>query len=207
MFPLSTVLLPGSPLPLRVFEPRYRHLVAEVMTSDREFGVVLISRGSEVGGGEDRFSIGTIATIEGLSETPTGEFALLARGLDRIQVNQWLEDDPYPRALVEQLPEIADDLSTQHVTVALAALRRTRALLSELYDTPPLPTDFSDEISLMDNLIAAHWRLCALAPIDVFDQQRLLEAPTATERLHLLTTLCNDLSQDVTSMLSIDDEN
>src|SRR5665213_2195919 len=56
MFPLSSVLFPGAALPLRIFEDRYRHLVADVMTGDRAFGVVLIARGSEVGGGDARLS-------------------------------------------------------------------------------------------------------------------------------------------------------
>ena len=53
MFPLGTVLLPGGVLPLHVFEPRYRKMVTDCVESpDHEFGVVLIERGSEVGGGE-----------------------------------------------------------------------------------------------------------------------------------------------------------
>ena len=59
MFPLGTVLFPHALLPLRVFEPRYRTMTAHVMRGDAEFGVVLIERGSEVGGGDIRFDVGT----------------------------------------------------------------------------------------------------------------------------------------------------
>ena len=52
MFPLGTVLFPHALLPLRVFEPRYREMTARVLREDGEFGVVLIERGSEVGGGD-----------------------------------------------------------------------------------------------------------------------------------------------------------
>ena len=56
IFPLGSVLFPGMPLPLRVFEPRYVAMIASVLgNAEREFGVVLIERGSEVGGGDVRF--------------------------------------------------------------------------------------------------------------------------------------------------------
>lgn len=63
MFPLGTVLLPGAYLPLHVFEPRYRRLVQACLEGSPEFGVVLIERGSEVGGGERRFDVGCVARI------------------------------------------------------------------------------------------------------------------------------------------------
>ena len=63
MFPLGTVLFPSGVLPLRVFEPRYRDMLEDLLSGNREFGVVLIERGSEVGGGEVRSGIGTMARI------------------------------------------------------------------------------------------------------------------------------------------------
>ena len=64
MFPLGNVVLPGELLPLNVFEPRYRQLVLDCLAADvPEFGVVLIERGSEVGGGDVRASIGTVTRI------------------------------------------------------------------------------------------------------------------------------------------------
>ena len=59
MFPLGSVLLPGVVLPLHVFEPRYQQLVRDCLeTDEHEFGVVLIDRGSEVGGGDSRTDVG-----------------------------------------------------------------------------------------------------------------------------------------------------
>ncbi|MEN3314917.1 MAG: uncharacterized protein V7605_1151, partial [Acidimicrobiaceae bacterium] len=54
MFPLGTVLFPGLALPLHVFEPRYQSLVQACLDGDGHFGIVLIERGSEVGGGDVR---------------------------------------------------------------------------------------------------------------------------------------------------------
>ena len=63
MFPLSLVLFPGQILPLHIFEDRYRTMVEEIIDKDREFGVVLIERGSEIGGGDTRKNVGTLAEI------------------------------------------------------------------------------------------------------------------------------------------------
>lgn len=202
MFPLSSVLFPGAALPLRIFEERYRHLVADAMTGNREFGVVLISRGSEVGGGDERLSTGTLVDIEALSEIEGGQFALLARGIQRIRVHRWLADDPYPRAVIERLPEKLNTITSVHIENSIVSLRRARALLSELHDTPPLPADLKIDTSSPGGLIEAHWMLCTLSPFDAFDRQRLLEAPSAVERLELLGFMCNELAHDVTTMLA-----
>ena len=100
MFPLGTVLFPELPLLLHVFEPRYRALVRDSLESDHEFGVVLITRGSEVGGGDQRASVGTVARIEGARPLPDGRWVLATRGRQRINVLRWLPEDPYPCAMV-----------------------------------------------------------------------------------------------------------
>ncbi|WP_218005455.1 LON peptidase substrate-binding domain-containing protein [Janibacter limosus] len=104
MFPLGASLLPGSPLPLQVFEPRYLAMLRDIAAGDGRFGVVLIERGFEVGGGDQRFSIGTVASVEQVSPMGDGRIGLLARGRERFEVVRWLEDDPYPRAEVRLLP-------------------------------------------------------------------------------------------------------
>src|SRR5664279_2906530 len=107
MFPLGSVLFPGMPLPLRVFEPRYVAMLSSVIgESEREFGVVLIERGSEVGGGDVRFGVGTVARIASV-EITEGSIVLLATGAARFEVVRWLADDPFPRAQVRELDELA----------------------------------------------------------------------------------------------------
>ena len=97
-FPIGSVLFPTMVLPLHVFEPRYRALMHELMgradPADREFGVPLIDRGSEVGGGEDRSSIGTVARIMEADEFDEGRWGLIAVGVRRFRVVSWLPDDP-----------------------------------------------------------------------------------------------------------------
>src|SRR5258708_27579797 len=105
MFPLGTVLFPHALLPLHVFEPRYRLMTQRVLRGEGEFGVVLIERGSEVGGGDTRFGVGTVARIVRAQELPDGGYALATVGLRRIRVTRWLADDPFPRAEVADLGE------------------------------------------------------------------------------------------------------
>src|SRR6478752_3521250 len=100
MFPLGTVLFPHALLPLRVFEARYRLMTERALRGDGEFGVVLIERGSEVGGGDTRFDVGTVARIVRAQQLPDGGFALATVGIRRIRVTAWLVDDPYPQAEV-----------------------------------------------------------------------------------------------------------
>ena len=100
MFPLSTVLFPHAALPLHVFEERYKALMGDCMATDGAFGVVLIARGSEVGGGDERVDVGTIARVTHLTELEDGRMLVMARGVERVLVERWLDDGPYPRAEV-----------------------------------------------------------------------------------------------------------
>jgi Lon protease-like protein len=88
------------PLRLRVFEERYLVMLAELLKAEEAtFGVVLIERGHEVGGGEQRFSVGTTAEVIRLG-TQDGFVNLFAQGGQRFEVVRWLDDAPHPRAEV-----------------------------------------------------------------------------------------------------------
>ena len=86
MFPLGTVLFPGAILPVHVFEERYRQL-AEFCTSESSvFGVVLIERGSEVGGGDTRAPVGCLAEIIQHEQFEDGRWALVEMGTERFNI-------------------------------------------------------------------------------------------------------------------------
>ena len=125
MFPLGTVLFPYALLPLHVFEPRYRLMMRHVLDGDREFGVVLIERGSEVGGGDTRFDVATVARVVQAAELPDGRYALATVGMGRVRVLSWLVDDPYPRAEVVALGDPLPLLPTR--PRASASSTRSRA--------------------------------------------------------------------------------
>ncbi|NMM17398.1 MAG: peptidase S16 [Cellulomonas sp.] len=177
MFPLGSVLLPGMPLPLRVFEPRYIALLSSVLgESDREFGVVLIERGSEVGGGDARFRVGTVASIVTV-EIGEGSIVLVARGTERFEVVDWLEEDPFPRARVRELAPLV--IEPEDLDALAAAERVVRDTLTQHSEFVELrwPAD----VPLSDNPADRLWQLAGIAPIGSLDQQALLRSATAAE--------------------------
>ncbi|HEX6425474.1 MAG TPA: LON peptidase substrate-binding domain-containing protein [Acidimicrobiales bacterium] len=197
MFPLGSVLVPGMVLPLHVFEPRYRQLVRDCLAGDGEFGVVLIERGSEVGGGDVRTDAGTMARIVRVDELPDGRFAVAAVGMRRIRVERWLDDDPYPRAEIADWPDGAGaaEAGEQEPGGAGAAardemvalLRRVAALRAELGEpAPPLDTDLSADPDV------AGYQATALAPLGPVDKQALLCAPTPARRVEMLHGMLAD---------------
>ena len=104
-FPLRTVLFPGMPLPLQIFEPRYRTMTRELLESGGVFGVLLIREGNEVGGGAVPYSVGTTARIEQCQELPNGRYVVSARGKRRFRVVRTLAPRPYPYGEVEYIDD------------------------------------------------------------------------------------------------------
>jgi Lon protease-like protein len=185
MFPLGSVLFPHMPLPLRVFEERYLVMLSRILSDEpSEFGVVLIERGQEVGGGEQRFTVGTVAQIQQLDATE--DFVVLvAQGERRIEILEWLEEDPFPAARVRDIPELvwSDELMPLRVR-AEEAVRRTLRLASESGDQL-----WSPDVEISDEPAAAAWQLAAIAPIGELDQIALLRSTTMQGLLEALIEL------------------
>ena len=185
MFPLGTVLFPHGVLPLRVFEPRYRAMVAYCLDHDARFGVVLIERGSEVGGGDTRFQVGTVAQIVQAARTPDGRFALATVGTERIDILEWLPDGPYPRAVVRTRADaepVRDGSAISDVVCAL--LLRVHELRAQL--GAPAHTG---EVMLSPDLVRASFEAAILSPLGPLDAQTLLELDDAVDRLDSLSVL------------------
>lgn len=201
MFPLGSVLLPGELLPLQVFEPRYRQLVIDLLADDvhdPEFGVTLIERGSEVGGGDQRADIGTVARVVGLDALEGGRYAVVAAGVRRFRVNAWLPDDPYPLADVDDWPEQPHDADAFAVQLAAARTRveATRRLAFELGDLPMPDPDAADPGALPDlgeDPVIASYHLVSLSPLGPADRHRLLAADGPERRLDLLDEALDDV--------------
>ena len=198
MFPLQTVLFPGAVIRLHVFEPRYQALMAECRRGDGSFGVVLISRGSEVGGGDQRVDLGTVARLARVGELGEGRLLVDAVGGERVRVLEWLPDDPYPRATVEVVPDEDPTADPEELERARVAVARLRSLLSELRDIAPLAHD----LSLEGDPDRVGWQLCALAPLGALDRQALLAIGGTGERMALLTSQCDAMATDVTALLA-----
>jgi Lon protease-like protein len=193
MFPLGTALLPGSVLPLHVFEPRYRQMVHDILEQDdaAEFGVVMIARGREVGGGDVRNDVGAVARVLDMRALPDGRYALVAVGVDRLRVNAWLPDDPYPLADVDLWPD--EDVGVIDRSAAASAIellhQRVRLVNDEvraLGDATPPDTEIAEDPHL------ALYHLGSLAPLGPADRQRMLEAATLAERLEVFSAALDD---------------
>ena len=194
MFPLGTVLLPGGVLPLHVFEPRYRQLVIDCLADDTgepEFGVTMIERGSEVGGGDQRSNVGVIARMVQVQALDDGRYALLAVGTRRFRVLAWLPDDPYPLADVDEWPDRDADAPELPSRVAdlTSRLADVLALAAQLGE---VPADV-DLDAVSDDPLVASYHLAALSPIGPADRYRLLCADNPAERLDLLAECLDDV--------------
>ncbi|MEA2844705.1 MAG: ATP-dependent Lon protease [Actinomycetota bacterium] len=188
MFPLGTVLVPSMVMPLHIFEPRYRALARRCLEGDRRFGVVLIERGSEVGGGDVRCGVGTRAEVVQAAELDDGRWLMAVVGVDRIRVDRWLADDPYPRAEVTPLPgRPPGGTATDRRKAIERTLRRVLALRAELGE-PSAPAT----VELDDDPDNAAWQAVVLAPLGAFDSQRVLEVVDADDRLDLVAALLED---------------
>jgi Lon protease-like protein len=191
MFPLGSVLFPHAELPLHVFEPRYRALTEACLAGDGEFGVVLIERGSEVGGGDTRFSIGTVARIVAAGRLPDGRYLLATVGTRRLRVRTWLPDDPFPRAEVEILAEPDPPAEARDVRADVErVLKRVLAMAAELGEAPQ-----AVGVELDDDPVQAGFQAAAVAPIGPLDAQRLLELDDPAERLVQLHGLLADQAE------------
>lgn len=177
MFPLGSVLIPSMPLPLRIFEPRYLKLLGDLMATEKpEFGVVLIERGPEVGGGEKRMDLGTIASVTDIGTTEEF-YGLESVGAQRFRVNAWLPDDPYPMADVDFIPDLIWDDTLMPSRVHLETkVRQLLAFASEFGDL-----QYSSDIELSDDPMEACWQLAGVLPVGQLDQVDLLSSQSADE--------------------------
>lgn len=202
MFPLGSVLFPAMPTALRVFEERYIVMLSTILGDEPpEFGIVLIERGSEVGGGEQRFPIGTVAQITRV-ETSEGFIGLIAQGDRRVEVVSWLDDDPYPRAEVSEVAELLwDEEHRPLLDRADQLVRRTIARASEYVEQ-----QWSADIELSDDPVQACWQLAGIAPLGPFDQVRLLRSSTIVELLSALIEATEGAAEMLTLSSGDDDD-
>jgi Lon protease-like protein len=215
MFPLEVAMLPGEELPLRIFEPRYSALVQHCLaqadalrasgSSDAApvFGVVLISAGREVGGGDTRSDVGALAHITECADFGDGRYRLRCVMAERIRVLEWHPDDPYPQAAVEIWPDepgpVVDAKAIRDVEdrmVALferiAAARGAEANGRDIVEGADVSGD------------AAMWlyTLASRVPMGQADRYAVLSAPSVTARLSALSDAVDTVTAMVEFQLS-----
>lgn len=188
MFPLNTVLFPGAVVPLHVFEPRYRALVASLLEqpdpTQRLFGSVGIREGYEVGehGTQSLYRVGCRLQLVDVSAGADGSFDIEAVARDRIRLDRLDTSGDFPLGDVEDLPGLEEEVPEHAVAAATVAFDAYRTASARVREDPYVGTLPSDPSYLS-------WTLAAAAPLPLSDRQALLEAESAVERLLLVTDL------------------
>ncbi len=199
MFPLGMVVFPHQTVGLCVFEPRYHRLLADV-EGERRFGTCLIERGPEVGGLDERTSVGTMLEILGSHRLTNGQTLLVVEGLECFEVTRWLADDPYPRATIGE--RCCDEVVIEPALLASteSAVRSLRALQSEIVADQCLQRN----VPMDDDPRVRSWQLCALTPMSVLDQFKVLSLSNPNDRLRLVAEICCERYGDYQRMLASD---
>jgi Lon protease-like protein len=178
LFPLHTVLFPGGPLPLRIFETRYTDMVRRCMREQQPFGVVLIQDGEEAGEVATTATVGCTARIADFHTLHDGLLGISCVGDRRFRVLRvWRAADGLNMGEVSWLPAERELALPQRYGHLADTVRRAIEDLAEHYEH--VERRFED----------ASWigaRLTELLPIELDDKQALLELEDPIERLDML---------------------
>lgn len=176
LFPLGTVLYPGGQLPLRIFERRYLDMIRECARTGSSFGVCLILDGQEAGAPALPAAIGTLARIVDFHNREDGLLGILAEGDERFRVVRTrVRSDGLVRGDVESWP--AEPTHNVPVEFALLQVILERLIENMAPQWRHAPRDLYDDASWLG------FRLSELLPLQVDEQQRLLEITDPIQRL------------------------
>ncbi len=179
LFPLHTVLLPGGPLPLRIFEPRYLKMVSECMKTQRPFGVVLITKGGETGVAAASHEIGCLARIVDWDQGDDGLLTIRAIGTERFRVRErQVGSDQLVRASIDLFPALP--------VVPVPA--RYRAQADWVEQVLPKLEPYSG-IKSQDDAAWLAARLAELMNLKTSQRQTLLEMNQPLEQLNRVAAL------------------
>lgn len=187
LFPLNTVLFPGGPLALRIFEPRYLDLVSRCLKEGRGFGVVRLDAGREAGGPADFSDLGTEARIVDFSRLEDGLLGITCLGQQRFRVLEaWRQPDGLNVGRVEDLPADPPVALPAEYAFMEEILRRILPELGALYES--VPRHFGD----------AAWvghRLSEMLPLETVDKQALLEMDDPVARMAELAAIVRRMKE------------
>ena len=194
MFPLGTVLFPHMPLPLRVFEPRYLIMLGRLLESETpEFGVVLIERGHEVGGGEERSGVATMARVveaDAREDSSDSGEPTVCGSVDWLLTTRSSASADRghgrPRSRLS---------STCAETEASARGPRRRRPGTGFADDPQVTSTWPADTEVADDPLVSAWQLAAITPMGPLDAQSLLGSATTEELLVRTRDLARDATQ------------
>lgn len=196
IFPLSVALFPGNPLPLHIFEPRYRRMLADCLAADRRFGITPVPDNSDPPGPG---AVGCVAEVRVNQELPDGRSNIVVVGGPRFQVSRLLEESqPYLVAMVQTFDDAA---GTQPPDEDIESLRRLAlqyfAGLRELSDETP------DELVLPEDALALSFHVAGSIECDLGIKQRLLAERSTARRFQALLLLLPVLTSAIENGITI----
>lgn len=185
LFPLHTVLYPGGPLPLRIFEPRYLDMVSACLRQSSGFGVCLIRSGNEVGRAATTYDIGTLAMITYWHMGHDGLLGITGCGQQRFRIlSEEVQPNQLTMAEVELIPnEPEADIPAEYLPL-VDLLRQMIEQIGHHYTA--IPKKYAD----------AGWvgcRLAELLPLGLAQKQYLLQINSPVQRLERLAAVIEQL--------------
>jgi Lon protease-like protein len=188
LFPLNTVLFPGAPLPLHIFEERYRLMIGRCIEQRAPFGVVLLREGVETSTNVAFVPVGTSAQIQEAVRLDDGRYYLVAVGQRRFRIQYLLQRLPYFVASVVYLPEEAGVAAAEGAQQLRALYGRYCAAISAAtgarVEDEPLPGDVVE---------LTYWMAHRLQVVNA-QKQRWLEADVATRLREMVAALRGELA-------------
>lgn len=196
IFPLTgSLLLPGNFLPLNIFEPRYRAMVADVLDGSRHIGMIqpVIPRQDNrpepadletAPENPDVYAIGCAGRIEQAEKQSDGRYLILLKGVSRFRMTQELPGEQEYRLVLARYDEFAQDLGEPQTELSPGPLL---AALEDFGEKKELEFDM-ERLKLLPGIVLLNG-LSAALPFSPAEKQALLEAPTPEERQELLLEL------------------
>lgn len=188
LFPLNTVLFPQGILQLRIFEARYLDMVSESLRTGSDFGICLITKGSEVGAPAECHDIGTLAHILDWGKSDNGLLGITIKGERRFRI---MEKRIRRNLLLEGDVELMDENEDEELPVEYQLISD---LLRQIGDRFKL-----SHLSEQDKYLDAGWVGCRLAevlPFELNDKQNLLEMDNPVQRLQKIQQMLQLISVD-----------
>jgi uncharacterized protein len=212
IFPLNTVLFPGMPLSLVIFEDRYKLMLQKVMKTNRTFGVNLIRRGQEAHGPlPEPYTVGCTARIIQVEAHDNSTYQLTAIGDERYRILRLGEGEPYLSGFVESIPlEKPHSLDVVRGSQVLRArVGEYLTLLAEFISHEPDDAEINldlTQLQLPDDALMLIYMATALLQIPAHEKQPLLEAETASRLLKKVLRLFRRELAVLPGLLHIDDD-
>lgn len=186
LFPLPLVLYPGAPLPLHIFEPRYRQMMAHCLEGDRLFGLLYHDPDRSGPFAMDAGRVGCVAEILQFQPLPDGRSNLLSRGVERFRLEDGIESDSlYFEGLVDEYADVEEPDGAQQERGA-----RVMALFQQVLERV---ADHVQPVPPLDPDRLTSFQLAQWIRIDPPWQQALLEMRTEAERLERIEELLRAL--------------